>query len=49
MAIALVDLMGKVNDKGELLHPSQARDTASTLQLCVAGLKSRLQDLRGYV
>lgn len=44
MAIALVDLMNSVNDKGELPHLNQTRDMASTLQSCIASLKPKLQD-----
>lgn len=44
MAIALVDLMNSVNDKGELPHLHQTRDMASTLQSCIASLKPKLQD-----
>ncbi|KAI1108264.1 hypothetical protein F5Y14DRAFT_436850 [Nemania sp. NC0429] len=44
MAIALVDLMNNVNDKGELPHPNQMRDMTSTLQSCIASLKPKLQD-----
>ncbi|KAJ2967812.1 hypothetical protein NUW58_g10358 [Xylaria curta] len=44
MAIALVDRMNSVNDKGELPHLNQTRDMASTLQSCIASLKPKLQD-----